>query len=185
MRLKDVVEVLYLGYMLRWERTAPPDGHKGERLDGTQARNTQISRLVRVLTMVAAGAEERVFKTLEARTRRTDGNSYISRDQSWMREPAELYHGWFFEGCTSLEQKREILEPLRFLGLSSDFVAATFEFVAGRPLEKFVPTPAEQDEIVRKREERLIEQGYKFVRDGTDFTIETPYGVKLSTKAAG
>ncbi len=39
MGIKNTVEYLYLGLMLRWEDAAPPDRHEAF-LDGEPARNT-------------------------------------------------------------------------------------------------------------------------------------------------
>lgn len=173
MHLKDVVEILYLGMMLRWERTGPPDGHLGE-LDGEPRRNSQMARLARVLKLVASGDESCVFNHLAARTQRRDGPSYVSRERPRMNEPVDLLDGWYLEGCTSLEQKREILEALRELELSSDFVAAAFEFVAGRSVQGFMPTGDEQNEIVRLHEQRLIAKGAKIERKDGKTRIEWP-----------
>lgn len=149
MHLKDPVELLYLALMLRWERTAPPDKQQGL-LDGKSERNTQISRMAYVLTKVAAGSEEKTFSTLARYTRRNDGESYISKNSSWMKEPYLLNDGWYFEGCTSLVQKQSFLQFLTKLGLSGVFVTCADEFVAGNSIDKFLPTDEEQEEILQK-----------------------------------
>jgi hypothetical protein len=148
-RLSDPVELLYLALMLRWERTAPPDQHQGS-LDGLPVRNTQIARMADLLRKIGAGESERVFRSLARYARRNDGRSYISKDHAWMIEPCPLLDGWFFEGCVSLERKQAILQNLTKLGFSSDFVACTDEFVAGRSIQKYLPTDEEQAEIVIK-----------------------------------
>lgn len=158
MQLEDPVEILYLGLMLRWETTSPLDGHQGL-LDGEPKRNTQISRMVYLLRKIAAGNEERTYQVLADFTRRDDGESYISRDPSWMREPERLNEKWFFEGCTSLVQKQSFLEHLTKLGLSSAFVACADAFVSGESVRKFVPTEAEQNEILRKVRDRNDVEG--------------------------
>jgi hypothetical protein len=108
--------------------------------------------MVYLLGKVAAGTEERTYSVLSDLTRRNDGESYISRNSSWMTEPWELHNGWFFEGCTSLNQKQAILEKLSNLGLSSTFVSCAHAFVEGQSVKSFRPTEAEQDEIVRQIE---------------------------------
>lgn len=153
MHVRDAVEVLYLALMYRWEKTAPPDGHEGL-LDGERERNTQISRMVYLLQKIAAGNEERTYQMLADFTRRNDGKSYISRDPSWMNEPRRLNERWFFEGCTSLVQKQSFLEHLTKLGLSSVFVACADDFVSGESVGKYFPTEAEENEILRKIQER-------------------------------
>jgi hypothetical protein len=152
-RLRDPVEILYLALMYRWETSAPPDGHQGH-LDGEPERNTQISRMAYLLRKIAAGTKERAYAMLADFTRRNDGESYISRNPSWMKQPYRLSEHWFFEGCTSLVQKQSFLEHLTKLGLSADFVACADAFVAGESVKKFFPTEEEEDEILRKIQER-------------------------------
>jgi Rad3-related DNA helicase len=89
MRLRQPIEVLYLVLMSRWEKTAPPDGHQGL-LDDETARNTQVARLVYLLQKIAVPREEETFQKLAQYTRRNDGESYISKNASWMKEPARL-----------------------------------------------------------------------------------------------
>ena len=153
MHIKDPVELLYLSLMLRWERSAAPDKHQGL-LDGQPERNTQISRMAYVLQKIGVGTEDHVFGTLARYTRRDDGESYISKNSSWMKEPYPLLAGWYFEGCTSLVQKQSFLQYLTKVGLSSTFVACADDFVAGKSVEKYLPTDKEQEEIVRKIREK-------------------------------
>lgn len=149
MHITEPVEYLYLCLMRRWEQTAPPDRHQGL-LDGEPERNTQISRFAYVLRKIAAGSDESVFVTLARFTRRNDGESYISKNASWMEEPYPLGDGWYFEGCTSLKQKQEILQNLRWVGMSSVFVACAEDFVAGTSVAKYEPTSTEADAVLRR-----------------------------------
>ena len=152
MRVVEPVEILYLSLMQRWERSAPPDRHQAF-LDGEVTRNTQTERLKYVLGKIALGrpeTTERVYSTLSLRTRRQDGESYISRKSTWMQQPEPLSGGWYFEGCTSLEQKLNVVSALTYVGLSGPFVQATAEFVANRPIERFLPTADDEDEINRR-----------------------------------
>ena len=135
--------------MLRWEKSAPPDKHEG-RLDGETARNTQITRMAYILTKIAAGQEERTYQLLSRHSRRNDGNSYVSRTSSWMTEPYPLSSGWFFEGCTSLIQKQEILQHLTKLDLSPTLVDCIDQFVAGKSIESRIPSEEEAEEILRR-----------------------------------
>lgn len=148
-RISDTVELLYLALMHRWETTAPPDRHEAF-LDGEPARNTQITRLAYVLDKIAVPREDDVYSTLARYTRRNDGNSYISKDKSWMEQPHPLRGGWFFEGCTSLVQKQEIIQRLTKLGLSPAFVACVDDFVAGKSIKAYFPTEAEEAEIIAR-----------------------------------
>jgi hypothetical protein len=49
-----------------------------------------------------------------------------------MTNPEDIGDGWFFEGCTSLPQKREILRALSKVGYSVPFAECCEEFVAGK-----------------------------------------------------
>ena len=149
MRVTEPVEILYLSLMHRWQRTAPPDRHEGL-LDGEPARNTQTARLIYVLQKIAAGNAERVYSTLARYSRRNDGQSYVSKDPSWMEQPFPLGDGWFFEGCTSLVQKHSVVHQLSKLGLSGAFGQAVEDFVAHKPIEQYFPTEAEEEQILAK-----------------------------------
>ena len=157
MRLKDPVELLYLSLMSRWEKSAPPEGKQGM-LDNEPERNTQISRMVYLLRKVGAGSEAKTFNILSMHSRRKDGESYISKDASWMEEPRELLNGWYFEGCTNLVQKQDILQGLRKVGLSAVFVACSDDFIAGKSIQEYFPTEEEQNEILAKLKEQGEEQ---------------------------
>jgi hypothetical protein len=151
--LTNTVELLYLSLMLRWERTAPPDRHKGL-LDGHPEFNSQTARFAYVAKKIAAGMDEKVYKTFERYTRRDDGRSYISRDHSWMNGAYSLSSGWYFEGCTSLEQKQQCIRCVTRLGLSPLFERCFDDFVAGRSVADYIPTLEEQDAILKSLEER-------------------------------
>lgn len=155
MRVVEPVEVLYLALMQRWESSAPPDKHQGY-LDGEPTRNTQTQRLKYVLEKVALGAPgttERVYSTLATHSRREDGESYISKNCSWMKEPEPLSDGWFFEGCTSLPQKENVIAALAHVGLSPAFLNALVDFVAHKPIGKYFPTLEDEPEINRRIKE--------------------------------
>lgn len=149
MGIKNTVEYLYLVLMLRWEKSAPPDRHKGS-LDGEDARNTQITRMAYILKIIAAGQEDRTYLLLTRHSRKNDGNSYISKDSSWMIEPYPLSKGWYLEGCISLDQKQAILRHLAELSLSPTLVDCIDEFVAGKSIEDRIPSDDEAEEILRQ-----------------------------------
>lgn len=143
-------ELLYLSLMLRWETTAPQNRHKGH-LDGEPAINSQTARLAFVLKKIALGVEEQTYQALARHTRRRDGQSYVSRDASWMQSPYPLSNGWHLEGCTNLgNQKLGFTDCLIDLGHSGIFVAAVDAFVAGKSIFEFMPNAAEQEEIVAR-----------------------------------
>ena len=149
MGIKNTVEYLYLALMLRWEKSAPPNKRQGL-LDGEPERNTQITRMAYIVQKIAAGQEERAYQLLSRYSRRDDGKSYISHDASWMKEPYPLSRGWFFEGCTSLIQKQEILQHLTKLGLSPTLVSCIDDFVGGKSIEHYLPSEDEAEEILRR-----------------------------------
>jgi hypothetical protein len=154
MQIKDAVEILYLHLMYRWEASSPSDGKQGL-LDGMPERNTQMSRLAYVLGKIAAGRhEERIYNALARNTRREDGKSYVSKDPSWMIEPFKLTSGWFFEGCTNLKQKQDIIHVLTKVGISPALVAAIDDFVAGESIKKYFPTEEEENDILARIKEK-------------------------------
>lgn len=159
MRIKDAVEILYLHLMYRWETSAPEDGKQGL-LDDIPKRNTQMARLAYVLAKITSGRhEERIYNMLARNTPRQDGESYVSKDPSWMKEPFALTGGWFFEGCTNLKQKQDIVHVLTKVGISQAFVAAVDDFVAGESIKKYFPTEDEENEILaRIKEKGLIDE---------------------------
>mgnify|MGYP001810446238 CR=1 FL=1 len=150
MRVIEPVEVLYLSLKHRWERTAQPDRHEGE-LDGVPTRNTQVERLAFLLKKIALGRHsERIHSTLARHTGRNDGNSYVSKDPSWMEQPTILTDGWYFEGCTSLVQKQAILHNLGKLGFSGPFCQATEDFVANKSIKKYLPNEDDEKEVLAR-----------------------------------
>ena len=147
MKITESVELLYLSLLLRWERNAPQDQHQGL-LDGVPERNTQISRLIYIMRKIAAGSVDRTFRIMAIHTRKNDGGSYISKDESHMTDPRELDRGWYFEGCTSLKQKQDIIQSLSKVGIFPTFIACVDDFVAGKSVEKYVPSDEEQDRLI-------------------------------------
>lgn len=160
-RVIDPVEILYLSFMERWQRTAPSDRRQGY-LDGETARNTQTARLVFLLEKIAAGNDENIYSTLavHSRRKRAEGDSYISKDPTWMKQATPIAHskGWFFEACTSLKQKKEkVLHHLGKLGLSAAFCESAEDFVEGKRIDQYFPTEAEEPAVweqIRKWEEQ-------------------------------
>ena len=148
MRFKSTVELFYLAMMLRWENTAPEDGTQGL-LDGIEERNSQISRMVYILKLIASGNTDRVYNLLSIHSRRNDGNSYISKYSSWMNSAQKLDDKWYFEGCTNLIQKKYIILGLRKLDLSSAFVNAVEDFVSGKSVRRYLPSEEVQNEMIK------------------------------------
>ena len=112
--------------------------------------------MVYLLRKVAAGNEDRTYNTLSRYSRRNDGQAYISKDSKWMEDPCELSAGWYFEGCTSLVQKQNILQGLTNVGLSSTFVSCADDFVAGKDIQEYLPTKEEQEKILAQIEKQEV-----------------------------
>jgi hypothetical protein len=151
MGVKTSVEFLWLALMLRWENADVPD-QASCTLDGKPAINSQIERMAYILRKLGVGADEGRFQTLGVHTRRLDGRSYVSKDSSWMTNPVDIGDDWFFEGCTSLPQKREILSALSKVGHSVPFVECCEEFVAGKSVRRFLPTKEEAERMLAEPE---------------------------------
>lgn len=147
--IKNTVELLYLALMIRWERSAPPDGQKGN-LDGKGVINSQTARLAYILSKIAAGSEARDYQILARYTRRRDGNSRVSKIGASMKSPCPLTNGWYLEGCANLKmEKFECIHALTYLGLSARFVDAVEDFVSGKSIISYYPTIEQQEEILR------------------------------------
>lgn len=133
--------------MLRWERQAPLPGKYGI-LDGEKRQNSQYARLAYILSKIAAGNDEHVYNTLKRYTGRQDGETYFSKDPSWMTTPVLLTAGWYMEGCASGNQKlATFIPPLRQLGLSPTFLEAVSAFVEGNSIHPYMPSAEELDKI--------------------------------------
>ena len=154
MRLKDPVEILFLGLLLRWENTAPPDKTQGF-LDDNPERNTQMSRMAYVLNKVGTGVEDKYFLKLSvgASWSKLSG-TFLDKNNDHMENPYPLNASWWLDGCASLERKLEMMQDLTKLGISPTFTRCACDFIAGESVASYMPTEEEQDEIVRKiREE--------------------------------
>lgn len=160
MGIENTVEYLYLTFMARWENSAPPDRHQGL-LDGEPERNTQITRLVYIIRKIAAGQSDKVYSALSVGSRRKDGSSYISKSRDWMEHPYPLSDGWYFEGCTSLIQKQEIIQSLSRVSCSGALIAAIDDFVAGKSIKPHL--------VLDEATEELLLQ---IVRDDESFEID-------------
>ena len=149
MHLHDPVEFIYLNYMYTWQSTAPGDRKHGT-LDGMPEINSQVARLAHVLNKFGAGQSKKIFSKLESLTERRDGSSYISKYKERLENPHPLLDGWYLEGCASLEQKHDLVQELKMLGVSPTLVHAIDDFVSGKPIDKYFPNDEEQIEIVRQ-----------------------------------
>ncbi len=119
-------EYLHLYMLLRWERTAPPDGCLGT-LDDEPAKNTQTARMAKVLQMVT-DLHDLPMEKLRKETERKDGRSYIQR----------------------------ILQSLPQLGLSSrEFANCAADFVGGKSIQKYWPDEEQAVRQIEQWEAKL------------------------------
>jgi hypothetical protein len=84
-----------------------------------------------------------VYRSLAQYTRRPDGNSYVSKNISWMDDPKPLWGDWYVEGCQNIRQKHAVLDNLVRLGHSPEFVECARTFVEGGSIEDYLPTFSE------------------------------------------
>lgn len=164
MQFKNTVEILYYSLMVKWERTAPEVRHKGY-LDGCPASNTQIERFAFILKKMAVGSVDDVLNGLAVHCQRNDGKSYISKDYKWMEDPVQLLGGWFFEGCTSMEQKSSIVQSLTKIGFSQAITDCVEYFVAGKSILDFSPSNAEITKMLHRMRDRneIDEEDFKML----------------------
>ncbi len=125
------MEMLHIIGMGKWESTAPPPGKHGSK-GGVWMENSQQARLQFLLQGVGVHAPDAVYSVLERRTHYSrTSNSSITRVR-----PAQfltLNDSWYLDTCLSLPQKLEVVESLKQLGYSRDFVETAKRFVAGVP----------------------------------------------------
>lgn len=149
MRLNKVDEIFLATLLLRWQTSAPDDRKEGL-LDGVPTQNSQSSRMQYALQKLCIGIEDKCYNALSRYSRRTDGNSFISRDMTWMLAPHHLKGGWHLECKMSLDQKLNILSYLNKIGFSSALTNCVCDFVAGKEINKYFPTEEESVEILEK-----------------------------------
>jgi len=82
----------------------------------------------------------------------------ISKNRLWMEKPRELFDGWYFESCTSLIQKQEVLQGSRKVGLSASFVSCADDFVADKNVLKYLPREEEQNQIIARFKEQETDE---------------------------
>jgi len=153
MAINNEKELELLAFLVEWGNKTPED-RKGIQSQHYYKQNTQTTRLSFVLNLIVANNKKfnDVYKQIERLTTRAkDGNSYFSKDSSWMKEPYHIKEGWYFEGCTSLVQKQRCIQKLtnikflsgfRFSGIFSDCLC---DFIADSNLSKYIPIEDEGD----------------------------------------
>lgn len=153
MALTNRNEISRLALLLKWQNDSPDDRHQIQGIISNK-RNTQTTRLGYVLNLIVLKNDnfDGVFQQLAKFTlRQKDKNAYFSKDSSWMKEPYCVKGDWFFEGCTSLKQKRDCIQyitKVRFptgFRFSSQFADCAADFIANENLDKYKPTKEDCD----------------------------------------
>jgi hypothetical protein len=132
------LEMLYILGMGNWEASAPPPGQHG--LKGDEwLENSQQARLQYLLQGIGLSDADRVYSLLATKTRYSRTNdSSVTRVRPAQGLP--LKGSWYLDCCLSLPQKLEVVETLKHLGYSRDFIETAKRFVAGKPIEVAVST---------------------------------------------
>jgi len=129
---KTAIEMIHIIGMSMWEATAPQPGKIGLR-GGSEMENSQQARLQFLLKGIGVLNTEKIYNTLAAKTRKHNvPDSKVTRNSPAQGLP--LRGGWHLDCCLNLNQKLEIVESLRHLGYSRDFVDIAVRFVAGQPI---------------------------------------------------
>jgi hypothetical protein len=157
MSITSEKELNFLALFIKWQNDSPEDRHKIQSFLSDK-NNTQTTRLAFILNLVAYMARNddfnNIFQQLAKYTaRRKDNNYYLSKDSSWMREPYHVKGGWYFEGCTNFNQKKNCIQHLPKIRFSSSFRFSTQfsdcagDFIANKNLDKYQPTESQSDNL--------------------------------------
>ncbi|KAF3984375.1 MAG: hypothetical protein HFP81_02355 [Methylococcales symbiont of Hymedesmia sp. n. MRB-2018] len=147
MEITNNNEISRLALLLKWQNDSPEDRHQIQGVVSNK-RNTQTTRLGYVLNLMVLNNDnfDSIFQQLARYTlRQKDRNAYLSKDSSWMREPYCVKGDWFFEGCTSLKQKKgciQYITKIQFpagFRFSTQFADCAADFIANENLEKYKP----------------------------------------------
>lgn len=152
MTITNAKELNRLALLVKWQKDSPKDRHQIQNYS-LDIRNTQTTRLVFVLNLIVKNDDfNNIFQKLAKYTvRQKDQNAYLSKDSSWMREPYPVRGDWYFEGCTSLKQKKDCLQyitKIRFpsgFRFSTQFSDCVGDFIADENLEKYKPVENDHD----------------------------------------
>ena len=127
--LNTALEMLNMIGMGLWESTGPAPGKQGI-LRGSRRENSQQERLAFLLKGVGAPDPEGTYSAIAVKTR----NHKTMDSKITTNEPANglpLNDRWCLDCCLNLNQKLEIVESLRHLGYSRDFIEFSKRFVRG------------------------------------------------------
>lgn len=129
---QGALEMLHILGMGKWESTAPTPGRFGSK-GGVWMENSQQARLQFLLQGVGVHDPDAAYSVLEQRTHysRTDTSSITKARPA---QSLTLNDSWYLDTCLSLPQKLEVVDALKHLGYSRDFIETAKRFVAGEPL---------------------------------------------------
>lgn len=151
MTITNKNEISRLALLVKWQKDSPEDRHQIQSYSSNK-RNTQTTRLGYVLNLMVIKNDnfDSIFQQLANYTvRQKDRNTYLSKDSSWMKEPYPVKGDWYFEGCTSLKQKKDCIQnitKIRFptgFRFSIQFSDCAADFIANESLEKYLPIESE------------------------------------------
>ena len=128
--LMTALEMIQIMGMDKWESTAPLPGKVGLRRNQA-LENSQQARLQYLLQGVGAHDTEKTYSALAVKTR----NHRAMDSKITTRSPAQglpLKGRWYLDCCLNLGQKLEIVDALRDLGYSRDFIQIAKRFVEGK-----------------------------------------------------
>lgn len=129
---KMALEMLHIIGMSKWETTAPPPGTRGFR-GGVWMENSQQSRLQFLLQGIGVHDPDRTYSALQRWTHYSR-TAMSSVTKIRPVQSLALNGTWYLDACLSLPQKLEVVETLKYLCYSRDFIETAKRFVAGEPL---------------------------------------------------
>ncbi len=131
------MEMLHILGMGKWEETAPEPGQYGLK-NGVWMENSQQARLQYLLQGIGLSDPDGVYSVIAQETRRPhtyESSVTRARPVQWLA----LNDRWYLDGCLNLPQKLQVVEALKRLGFSRNFIETAKCFVAGESLNKHMP----------------------------------------------
>jgi len=131
--LNTALEMMIMYGMGLWESSGPAPGKHGL-LHGELRENSQQERLAFLLKCIGAADPERTYTAIAVKTRNHKTMDSKVTAQKPMRG-LPLNERWHLDCCLNINQKLDIVESLRHLGYSRDFIEFSKSFVKGNQLQ--------------------------------------------------
>jgi len=125
------IEMLHILALGKWESTAPMPGRTSIR-NGLPLENSQQARLHYLLEGIGVINSEQTYSTLAVKTRAQKGNTDSKITTRKPEHGLALNGRWYLDCCLNLGQKLKVVDALRHLGYSRDFIKIAKCFVEGR-----------------------------------------------------